>query len=276
MKKLYHFKERFFMKKYLFTQVSFFLMTSVMFVNGMKNNEPKKIDIPFEIEIKFQVDSCNFKKIFDVVLIHSKAKNKKEQIDAYFDTVEKILATTKQKLRIRDEINIKKNTQEFSFCFKHKYINPETNKSETKELEATIDNKQGLLNIFDVLEIKGSLTTEDFDDIKDLKKNLELHGYKQFATIEKIRNAYLVDYKDSTLEIALDKVKGLTDNQFIEIELKNFHGGSVQEGKDIIYNFLSSIGVSSINEYPNDYLSMLLDPKKITFVSIDVDTITKK
>jgi len=253
------------MKKFLYIWTVFFLGWNSMSVVAMKN------DIPKEIEIKFIITGGQVKRFFEFLNRETTYLGIHVQVDTYFDTKDKKLTSSKQKLRIREE---KKNMGKKvvkTLCFKQRHINNETKKCESvDELEAAFTNNDELLNVFSVLNCNVLFFEKTKEGMIDVEKYLKESEYIAFAKVEKNRALY----KYQCFEIAVDELNGLP-GAFIEIELKE-KGVPVQEGKQKIYEFLKQIGLKSIKEFNNDYLSMVLDPQKIVFDEITLVKSVKK
>lgn len=252
------------MKKFLYIGV-------VLFLGGVNSMIAMKIDIPKEIEIKFTIKGVQAETFFEFLNTKTTYLGIHIQVDRYFDTKDKQLASSKKKLRIREE---KKNMGKKiikTLCFKQRHINIETNMCESvDELEADFTNNDAIFKIFDVLDNDVLLPKKTPKGAIDVLSYLENAGYKEFAKVEKNRALY----KYQSFEIAIDELNGLPGS-FIEIELKKYVGG-VKEGKQKIYEFLKNIGLRSIKEFNNDYLSMIQDAKKIVFNEVALDEIVKK
>lgn len=93
--------------------------------------------------------------------------------------------------------------------------------------------------------------------VEDGNKAIEIcqnSGFSEITEIKKERNVFLYN---NLFEFAFDKVDKLGD--FLEIELKNYTG-SVDDGKELIYNLLKKIGLTKFIEFDRGYLTIFVNP----------------
>ena len=185
-------------------------------MNIKKDREGLENNMNLEIEIKAKIR--DFSKIRKQLLeVGAKKTGTVHQIDTYYLISPKYrFKSGEPRLRIRENKTANK--------FFWEYHQP-TDMFGAKEYETEID------------------------DPKMAKLILKKLGYEAEAVIDKVRE----EYKFKSLNIVLDKVKGL--GQFMEVEIMDYNR---KEGLNRIYGFYNKIGISKEDLIPEKrYLDMI-------------------
>lgn len=190
-----------------------------------------------EVEVKFKLSSEQQVVLEEWIAKNAKKESTTHQVEYYLDN------------------------PSASFLYKHKlgYIDSE------HFLRVRFDEQKGdsvCLKIFEIdQEMNASTNIDEIEySVSSGKETLKLFtslGYTNQTEVDKTRHRYTTN--DGVFEICLDEVKNL--GKFIEVELREQFEGEVKIGYQKIWKFLSSIGITEIDEQKRGYTSMLWNPE---------------
>lgn len=182
-----------------------------------------------EIELKFQLSPRNEKQFIKWLNQNAKFINQKQQLDVYLDNPKNTFFV-KSKEGYKDAVDylrVRKTRNDDSVCIKHWHFDSKTGDSlYAEEAEVNIEDGNEMLKVF------------------------EMMGYSEKTEVNKSREIYI--YED--YEIAVDKIENL--GLFFEVELKK-QIDNPESGRQIIHNFLKTIGIKKYTLQERGYVSML-------------------
>jgi predicted adenylyl cyclase CyaB len=186
-----------------------------------------------EVEIKFQLDSSEFKVFLGWLKARADFQESVDIIDTYYNNPANSflfktpngLTQYKELLRIRSSSNNK-----HKICKKVRHYNENFSK-----ITKTEESEEKITNVF------------------EKEKELLGKGFEILRVFEKTRKVYLYKHENIELEIIIDEVKNF--GRFLEIEVK--------QGKlthEQLWNFLNATGVKRYIAFNVGYLNMALNP----------------
>jgi len=192
-----------------------------------------------EVEIKVRItDSDEMRKLFEenggvykISLNHE---------DTYFNMPPGLrdFKKTDEALRIRKSISYNKNKMEsnpltkFFLTYKGKKMDSITKTRREMEIQV-----------------------EDGESLRELLKILE---FKEIFTVKKERELYEFMYKDHKIEALIDYLPILKE-YFIEVEYLTESSEKIDEAREILFEFLSTLNISRDVSITKSYLELIAD-----------------
>ena len=196
-----------------------------------------------EVEIKAKVS--------DPDSIREKFKSKEGKYiislhheDTYFNMPEKLrdFRKTDEALRIRKSIEYEEgfesseNKINYYLTYKGKKLDSLT--KTRKELEISVSNGEIM---------------------KDLLNSL---GFRDFLTVVKERELYEVHYKDKVIITLIDYIPILNE-YFIEVELITESTKKLEDSRELLFEFLSSLNIKREESIRKSYLELIVERKNL-------------
>lgn len=190
-----------------------------------------------EIEVKFRLTEEQGSLLTTWLDKNALFEHETHHIETYLDNPEKpFLFQNKNGFKDSEHyLRVRKDFQKgSSVCLKLFQIDQDKQTSQNvDEVEFSVSDDHAALKLFKTL------------------------GYTSETVIDKTRKIYLT--MDNKFEICIDDVKGL--GTFAEVELKQQIDGDIQIGFKMIYEFLLSLGIDTIDVQTRGYVSMLWNPE---------------
>lgn len=196
----------------------------------------------FEVEIKVQIPNPvrikeTFKEnhgVYEFSLIHE---------DTYFNMPKGLrdFKQTDEALRLRKSIKFnkknprKKQEIEYYFTYKGKKLDKLT--KTRKELEIRIDN------------------------LEKTKELLNLLGFQEVLTVEKDRDLYKFEFKNYEIEALIDYLP-ILKQFFLEVEVLSDSEEGIDKSRNVLFEFLSLIGISRDESIKKSYLELIIEKLK--------------
>ena len=186
-----------------------------------------KISDPNLIRKKFE----NFNGVYKLSLNHE---------DTYFNMPKGLrdFKQTDEALRLRKSIefnrNIKGMSQKINYFITYKGKKIDTTTKTREEIEVKIN------------------------EIEDMKNLLKLLGFREVFTVVKERELYEFTFKDTRIEALIDYIP-ILEQHFVEVELITESYESVDENKEILFQFLEIFGIKKQESVRRSYLELITD-----------------
>jgi len=186
-----------------------------------------KISDPNLIRKKFE----NFNGVYKLSLNHE---------DTYFNMPKGLrdFKQTDEALRLRKSIefnrNIKGISQKINYFITYKGKKIDTTTKTREEIEVKIN------------------------EIEDMKNLLKLLGFREVFTVVKERELYEFTFKDTRIEALIDYIP-ILEQHFVEVELITESYESVDENKEILFQFLEIFGIKKQESVRRSYLELITD-----------------
>ena len=188
-----------------------------------------KISDPEDIREKFKAKNG----IYIISLQHE---------DTYFNMPEKLrdFRKTDEALRIRksieseDRFESSESNINYYLTYKGKKLDSLT--KTRKELELSVSNGEVM------------------------KEMLNLLGFREVLTVVKDRELYELHYKDKVILALIDYIPILNE-YFIEVELITESTENLEDSRDLLFEFLSSINIKREESIKKSYLELILEKK---------------
>ena len=186
-----------------------------------------KISDPNLIRKKFE----NFNGVYKLSLNHE---------DTYFNMPKGLrdFKQTDEALRLRKAIefnrNIKGMGQKINYFITYKGKKIDTTTKTREEIEVKIN------------------------EIEDMKNLLKLLGFREVFTVVKERELYEFTFKDTRIEALIDYIP-ILEQHFVEVELITESYESVDENKEILFQFLEIFGIKKQESVRRSYLELITD-----------------
>jgi adenylate cyclase class 2 len=178
-----------------------------------------------EVELKAKLekdDISNF--IHKLEELGFKRVVKKEEVDTYFNGIDRDFRETDEALRIRKSLNLDNGNVKYYITYKGPKMD---NISKTREeIEVQVSNGEHTQKIFEKL------------------------GFKSVKPISKIREIY----KKDKIEISIDKVKDV--GTYIEFEKIVESESEKSDAVDELLNLMKSLNISKDNLVKTSYLEL--------------------
>ena len=140
-----------------------------------------------------------------------------------------------------------------------------------KSIEFKRDHKSNDPNINYYLTYKGkkidkiTKTREEVEvkisEIEDLRKILEILGFREVFTVVKERELYNFEFHDKKIEVLIDYIPMLKKH-FVEVELITESLDNVENSREILFQFLNKFGINRKDSVRKSYLELLSDKIK--------------
>ena len=196
-----------------------------------------------EVEIKAKISDP------DAIREKFKSKDGKYIIslhheDTYFNMPDKLrdFRKTDEALRIRKSIEYEEgfesseNKINYYLTYKGKKLDSLT--KTRKELEISVSNGEIM---------------------KDLLNSL---GFRDFLTVVKERELYEVHYKDKVIIALIDYIPILNE-YFIEVELITESNKKLEDSRELLFEFLSSLNIKREESIRKSYLELIVERKNL-------------
>jgi len=95
------------------------------------------------------------------------------------------------------------------------------------------------------------------DDIKKMKKILELLGFQEVLTVKKERELFKFDFKNYQIEALIDYLPILKQH-FIEVEYLAKSSEEIDDSKQVLFDFLSMFDIKRGESIKKSYLELIL------------------
>jgi adenylate cyclase class 2 len=140
-----------------------------------------------------------------------------------------------------------------------------------KSIEFNRDNKEIVQKINYYITYKGkkidktTKTREEIEvkinEIEDMKTLLKLLGFQEVFTVVKKRELYDFTFNDTKIEALIDYIP-ILEQHFVEVELITDSLDNVEKSKDILFEFLSKLGIKKQESIRKSYLELISDKLK--------------
>ena len=164
-----------------------------------------------EIEIKIPVDKETFQKVRQLLLEKGVQPRSNQHVDTYFTPSHRDFLKPQFPF---EWLSVRRRGDRALLCYKHWY-------PENQEIATHCDEFETIIK-----------------DPEKLEKVLEVLNFKELVTVDKKREAFVVD---NEFKVCMDEVKDL--GYFIEIESES-HAASVEETRNRLFEFAASIGIN--------------------------------
>jgi adenylate cyclase class 2 len=196
----------------------------------------------FEVEIKVQISNPvkikeKFKEnqgVYEFSLIHE---------DTYYNMPKGLrdFKKTDEALRLRKSIKFNKRNprkkQEIEYYFTYKGKKLDNLTKTRKELDIRIDS---------------------LEKMKELLTHLE---FQEVLTVEKNRDLYKVNFKKYKIDALIDYLP-ILKLFFLEVEVLSGTEEGIEEARNILFEFLSLIGISKEQSIKKSYLELISEKLK--------------
>ncbi|WP_459200936.1 class IV adenylate cyclase [Methanococcus sp. CF] len=178
-----------------------------------------------EVEIKVSLEDEDSKKILEkLISLGFEEKETKEQVDTYFNGIDRDFQVTDEALRIRKSLNLDSNEGTIYVTYKGKKLDAISKTRE--EIEVEILDMDLMHNIFEKL------------------------GFKPVYPIRKVRKIY----KNNDIEVSFDQVDGV--GNYLEIEKVVDNDSKREAALNELLNLLKSLNISTNKLEKKSYLEL--------------------
>ena len=109
-------------------------------------------------------------------------------------------------------------------------------------------------------EIRMIKTREEIEvkisEIEDTNKLLKLLGFREIFTVRKERELYEFIFRNKKIEALIDYIP-ILEQHFIEVELITESLGEIERSKEILFQFLDTIGIKREESIRKSYLELI-------------------
>lgn len=198
------------------------------------------------IEVEIKVAIHNYDKVRDLFIKKGgKYKISLHHEDSYFNMPKKLrdFRKTDEALRIRKSKEFKKTDN-----------NQSRNYSYITYKGAKIDSST---------KTRAEIETKVAEGEK-MREILKILGFREVFTVKKERELYEIEFRGKKIEVLFDYLP-LLDQNFMEVELLVDSKDSkkeLDENREILFNFLESIGIKKEESIKKSYLELIVEKLK--------------
>ena len=105
-------------------------------------------------------------------------------------------------------------------------------------------------------------TREEIDlkieDLEKMKRILNVLGFQEILTVKKERELHEFEFKNHSIEALIDYLP-ILKQYFIEVEYLTEFSDKIDESKEILFDFLSVLGIRKEESITKSYLELIIE-----------------
>ena len=96
------------------------------------------------------------------------------------------------------------------------------------------------------------------EDIEKMRRILTILGFQEILTVKKERELHEFEFKNHSIEALIDYLP-ILKQYFIEVEYLTESSNKIEETKEILFDFLSILGIQKEESITKSYLELIFD-----------------
>ena len=182
---------------------------------------------------------------------------------------------------IRKKLEKNQGSYKFSLIHEDTYYNMPKGLRDFKQTDEALrlrksvrfdKNKENPKKVEYYLTYKGekidavSKTREEIDlqieDIAKMGELLNLLGFQEVLTVNKERDLFELKFKNNKFEALIDYIP-ILNQHFLEVEYLSETKDEIERVRNILFDFLSSIGIQKIDSITKSYLELIIEKSEM-------------